>query len=145
MTVDGTGLPLGGRGLSLSDLRALALPLVVGLAFQPWSAFAQSFTVVDGQTTGQQAMFNAGDIGVIELGGTVSQGGGLAGVIMGAVDQMLDNAGSIATTGPFGYGIYSLATDATIDNSGSITTADVLAMASTRSAPMPRSTTPAVS
>lgn len=112
--------PFGGRGLSLSGLRALAL--VVGLALQPWAALAQAFTVVDGQTTGQQIMFNAGDIGVIELGGTVSPAVGQTGVLMGAEDQVLDNAGSIATTGAFGYGVYSELAGATIDNSGSIAT-----------------------
>ena len=113
-------LPLGGRGLSLSGLRALAL--TGGLALQPCAALAQSFTVVDGQTVGQQAMFNAGDIGVIELGGTVSPAAGQTGVMMGAEDQVLDNVGSITTTGAFGYGVYSQSADATIDNSGSIAT-----------------------
>lgn len=122
VTVDGMGLPIGSRGLSLAGLGALALVLVVGLALQPGTAVAQSFTVVDGQTTGQQVMLNVGDSGVIELGGTVSPAAGQTGVIMGAVDQMLDNAGSIATTGAFGYGVYSQNADATIDNSGSIAT-----------------------
>lgn len=112
----------GMRKLRLSGLGALALPLVVGLAWQPCAALAQSFTVHNGETAGPQALISVGDTGLIELGGTVNASGGAPGVIMLGADQTLDIFGSIVTVDAFGHGVYSQVAGATVNNAGSITT-----------------------
>jgi hypothetical protein len=93
----------------------------MGTALLPGLAAAQSFTVVDGQTVGQQVMSGAGDIGIVDVGGAV-QSNATPGIEMQAGDQRVENAGTIIVTGD-AAGIYALADaqDAVIINTGSIT------------------------
>jgi len=97
----------------------LLLPFAAHLACVP--AYAQNFTVQSGQTVGPQDMNNAGDVGIIEPGGTVN-GGAVTAVDMNNDDQRLDNGGLITTSGIGSHGIFSTGANAWISNGGAITT-----------------------
>lgn len=71
-------------GALISGIAALALPD---------GARAQSFTVQNGQTVGEQTMNNAGDTGTVESGGTIDSAND--GVRMFGDDQQLTNDGRI--------------------------------------------------
>ncbi len=115
----------GACHLGIGILRRGLVTLGLGVAvLVPGLAAAQSFTVLDGETVGPQAMTGAGDLGVIELGGEVVAAG-VPGVELQAGDQRVENAGSIVVTGP-AAGIFGLAEalDAVVINTGSIVSED---------------------
>jgi hypothetical protein len=84
-------------------------------------AFAQSFTVKDGETTNGRTMLETNDIGVVDQGGKIETTGA-SGVMMGedssSTGQYFSNAGFITVSGDGDYGVFSLGDDATINSSG---------------------------
>lgn len=106
--------------LPARSLDAFLGALLLGTALSPNSAFAAGFTVVDGQTVGQQQLTGIGDVGVIEAGGTVATSGVIA-VTMSAAQQQVLNAGTISIQN--GIGIAASGSGAYIENNGIISAA----------------------
>jgi hypothetical protein len=95
------------------------------------SAYAQSFTVGNGQTvTTTQTMNGPSEVGVVEAGGTISTaGGGVQAIIASAADAVIVNSGLVATTGFAARAISTLGPGARITNYGAVSTASGFAMA----------------
>jgi|GEM_PF-2421530 len=110
----------GNVGVARLCLLALCSALLLGTMLSP--ASAQSFTVSSGSTAvTTRTMTGTGNIGLIELGGTLKPAVGL-GVNMTGNEQRLDNFGLIETVGASAYGILSTGQNASIRNAGTIDT-----------------------
>src|SRR5690606_27147676 len=91
---------------------AIALALAARTAS---SSSAQDFVIPAGPQVGQQVMANVSDRGVIEVGGTVRTSTSIAAAVgMQNDNQILENAGTIATSGNAADGILSNGNNAAI-------------------------------
>ncbi|WP_296744464.1 autotransporter domain-containing protein [Mesorhizobium sp.] len=100
---------------------AVAISVFAATFFGGAPAFAQSFTVGNGQTVGQQTMSNSGDTGTVDSGGTIETlSAGENAVQMLNSGQSLANSGRIGTFGGNAFTVYSTGADASIVNNGLI-------------------------
>jgi len=97
------------------------LALAINMLLLAPLAHATSFTIINGVTENTPQTLIDNESGTIEAGGTLSTGATSA-VTASGVNNIIDNSGSIDTTGVNARGIHSSGADASIDNSGSINT-----------------------
>jgi len=106
-----------------SVLRSSLIALALGTALSPAFALADGFTIIDGQTAGQQVMPGDGDIGLVEAGGTVTVNG-INAVEMNGLSQALTNYGTITVASGSGYAVWAPGDGATINNHGNMSSRD---------------------
>ena len=100
-------------------MRAKFLMTFLSLGTALWGA---GFTIETGETVNATQVMNAaGDVGIIESGGTLNVSSGDA-VTMLNTNQILSNAGIIVTSGDNNQGVNSGSGSVTITNSGTIST-----------------------
>lgn len=120
-------LPDGSAGRLVRGCRTLSqgfsgfgIAFLASTALSTGVAQAQSFTITNGQTVGQQVMNNDGDVGTIESGGRVTNAG--EAVRMLNSNQSLSNSGQIDTTGASSHGVSSTGANVVITNDGTVST-----------------------
>ena len=98
------------------------LSLAISLALSS-QAYAVSFTIQDGETVTTQQTLNDNETGTIEAGGELSTSG-IVPILVPGDNVIIENNGSITTSGDYEEAIYSYSSseNTTIHNSGSITT-----------------------
>lgn len=90
------------------------------LLFYSAMARAADFTIVGGQTVTTQQTLTNSETGLIENGGNLTVNA--VAIQLSGNNVLVNNNGSISTTGDYSFGITSQATNAVITNNGSIST-----------------------
>ncbi|MDR3624306.1 MAG: autotransporter domain-containing protein [Chlamydiales bacterium] len=93
--------------------------ILASIFFSASSLYANGFVIESGQTVNNQTMSDVGDVGIVEVGGTIHAGGSMDGVDMNAADQSLYNYGTIIP-GTFATSVVSIADNVLILNEGTI-------------------------
>ncbi|MDG4476734.1 autotransporter outer membrane beta-barrel domain-containing protein [Thiovibrio frasassiensis] len=130
---------------SLQRLALIAVTIVANTALSASISQAASFEIVDGETVTTQQTLNDNETGTIQAGGQLNTaatavtasginnivnndgsisttGGNSLGIVSQGVNATLCNSGTISTTGDYSYGIYSHGISASITTSGTIST-----------------------
>ena len=106
--------------LACSSMALRPLSAVILLALSPTS-FGASFTIKNDETVTTQQTLSDNETGTIETGGELSTSGIIA-IDAPGDNVIINNSGSIITSGDYALGIRSRGNNATISNSGNITT-----------------------
>ena len=96
------------------------LSLAISLSFFT-PIHAADFTIIDGETETTTQTLIDNETGTIDRGGQLNATAADA-INATGINNVVDNSGSISTTGNNVYGIFSSGTNATISNSGSLST-----------------------
>lgn len=110
----------GNRVKGSNKLKMFYIILLFNSMALTQQAIADSFTIADGEVINATQTLNDNETGTIEEGGELSVAG--FGITAPGIDVVVDNAGSISTTGDYALGIISTGVNSSITNSGSIST-----------------------